>query len=349
MKKIVASVGLVAVATGVQADMLSGLTTETGKPFVTSATLRGFYDDNVSTYPNSTPIPPGQHRDSFGFEVSPSIDFNFPLEATTISFGYTYSLKYYENKPINSTGHDDNTHDFHAALNHAFNERYSVSVRDSFVIGQEPDFLRAGNTFTSFQRYSGNNLRNYGSIDFSAQMTPKFGLTLGYANTMTSYSDDSWSESGGVVSPSTAGLLDMLDHLIHLDGRYQIQPQTIGIVGLQLRETDYTGHQPIGTEPNGQTIMSGDRNARSIYGYVGLDHNFQPDLTGSVRAGGRYTDYYNNPASQNGASPYAMASLKYTYLPESYVQLGGSYDYSPSSVFSVNNGGDLTLKTELGE
>ena len=67
------------------------------------------------------------------------------------------------------------------------------------------------------------------------------------------------------------------------------------------------------------------------YGYVGLDHNFQPDLTGSFRAGARYTDYYNNPADQNGVSPYAMASLKYTYLPESYFQVGGSYDYSPSS------------------
>ena len=72
----------------------------------------------------------------------------------------------------------------------------------------------------------------------------------------------------------------MLDHVIHLDGRYQLQPQTIGIVGVQFRETDYTGHQPIGTYDTGQYVMSGDRNARSYYGYVGLDHNFRPDLTG---------------------------------------------------------------------
>ena len=31
----------------------------------------------------------------------------------------------------------------------------SISVKDSFVIGQEPDLLRAGNTFTTFQRYFG--------------------------------------------------------------------------------------------------------------------------------------------------------------------------------------------------
>jgi long-subunit fatty acid transport protein len=41
-----------------------------------------------------------------------------------------------------------------------------------------------------------------------------------------------------------------------------------------------------------------------------------------------------------------MASLRYTYLPESYLQAGLSYDYSSSSVFSVNNAGDLTLNAQ---
>ena len=77
-----------------------------------------------------------------------------------------------------------------------------------------------------------------------------------------------------------------------------------------------------------------------------LDHNFRPDLSGSVRVGGRFTDYYNNPASQDDASPYAMASLRYTYLPESYLQAGVTYDYSASSVFSANTAGNLTLNAQ---
>ena len=166
------------------------LTSESGKPWTLSATLRGFYDDNINTFPNDSALPPGQHRGSYGVEVSPDVEFNFPMEQTTLSFGYIYSYKYYENRLMGSNGNDDNTHDFHAALTHAFSERYSVSVKDSFVIGQEPDFLRAGNTFTTFQRYSGNNIRNYGTIDFSAQLTPEFGLDFGYANTLLSYSDN---------------------------------------------------------------------------------------------------------------------------------------------------------------
>jgi hypothetical protein len=351
MKKIVASVSLVAVsASGLQAALLPGLTAESGKPFTASATLRGFYDDNFNTAPNSEVLPPGAHRTSFGFEISPGVEFSFPMEQTTVSFGYVYSYKYYMNQPMNSSGHDDNTHDFHAALTHAFSERYSVSVRDSFVIGQEPDFLRAGNSFTSFQRYSGNNLRNYGEINFSAQLTPQFGVELGYANTMVSYSDNAWSTNpDGSINPSNSGLLDSLDHVIHLDGRYQLQPQTTGIVGVQFRETDYTGYQPIGVYNNGQPVMSGDRNARSYYGYVGLDHNFRPDLMGSFRAGGRYTDYYNDPIDQNQGSPYFMSSLKYTYLPESSIQFGGSYDYSPSSLGpGVNAQNEINTSAQAG-
>jgi hypothetical protein len=349
MKKIVASVSLVAVgATGLQAADISGLTTESGKPWTVSATLRGFYDDNINTLGNDIALPAGYHRSSYGYEISPNLEFNFPMEQTTLSFGYIFSFKEYENKLLGSTGYSDSTHDFHAALTHAFSERYSVSVKDSFVLGQEPDFLRAGNTFTTFQRYPGNNLRNYGTVDLSAQMTPVLGLDLGYANTLYSYSDNGNPEVTGFAS--TSGLLDQLDHVIHLDGRYQIQPETIGIVGVQFRETDFTGHQPIGgIYDNGQPVMSDDRNARSYYGYVGADHNFRPDLTGSIRAGGRYTDYYNDPANQNQGSPYAMASMKYTYLPESYVQIGGSYDYSPSSYTpELNQAGQINVSAQSG-
>ncbi len=346
MKKIVASVGLVAVgASGLQAALLPGMTTESGKPWNLSATLRGFYDDNFNTWGDNSPLPAGAHRSTTGFEVSPSLQFSFPWEQTTLSFGYVYSLKYYENKPIGNADYYDQSHDFNAALNHAFSERYSVRVTDSLVIGQEPELLRSGNTYTTFQRIGGDNLRNYGSITFSAQMTPEFGLEAGYANTYVSYADNLTRNPDGTFRISNAGLLDSLDHLAHIDGRYQIQPQTIGVVGFQYRETDYIGDQQLNQNP---VVVSDQRNARSYYGYAGLDHNFRRDLTGSIRAGGRYTDYYNDPANQNTGSPYAMASLQYSYAQGSYIQLGGSYDYSASSQFRIDQSGNLTLNTESG-
>jgi hypothetical protein len=336
MKRIVASVGLVAVgASGLQAELLPAMTTESGKPWTVGATLRGFYDDNINTVPDNFNPGPGFHRSSTGFEVSPFLRFSFPMEQTTISFGYVYSLKYYDNKPLGNTDNYDQTHDFDVALSHAFSERYQLKVADSFVIGQEPDMLRAGNTFDSFQRISGDNLRNFGSITFSAQITPELGTEVGYANTFYSYSDNT---PGGL-----SGLLDELDNVAHLDLRYQLQPQTTGIFGYQFRELDYIGNQVINAAP---VVRSDERNVRMNYLYVGLDHNFRPDLTGSVRVGGNYAQYYNDPASQDELSPYAMLNLKYTYLPESYLQAGFVYDYTPASVFSVSPTGDLTLNAQ---
>jgi len=324
------------------------MTAESGKPWSLSATLRGFYDDNVSTLPDDFVLPAGAHRDSYGIEVSPSLQFVFPWEQTTLSFGYVYSMKYYDTKPAFETDHYDHTHNFSAALSHAFSERYSVRLRDSFVIGQEPDFLRAGNSYNSFQRISGDNVRNFGSIDFSAQMTPKFGVEVGYANTLYDYEEDDYTIAAGpTVIPSTSGLSDYMDHVAHLDGRYQLLPQTVGVLGFQYRDTDYTADQEIWWDPTRNSFAKSDfRNARSYYGYAGLDHNFRPDLTGSFRAGGRYTEYYHNPAGQDTASPYVMANLQYIYAPGSHIQVGASYDYSATSTYQFRpdlTTGDLTL------
>src|ERR1039457_6400243 len=101
MKRIVASVSLVAVgASSLQAALLPGMTTESGKPWTVSATLRGFYDDNINTFPDNFQV---AHRGSAGFEVNPSLKFSFPMEQTSISFSYDYSLKYYENRPLFNT------------------------------------------------------------------------------------------------------------------------------------------------------------------------------------------------------------------------------------------------------
>src|SRR2546422_7901486 len=129
MKRIVASVGLVAVgASGVHAASVAALTSEGAKPWSVSATLRGFYDDNVGTTASS------QNRTkSFGFEISPGFNLNWAVEQTTMSLGYVYSFLYYEKKPplfdpakqefVDQDKYDQ-THSFKALLNHVFSERY---------------------------------------------------------------------------------------------------------------------------------------------------------------------------------------------------------------------------------
>jgi Putative beta-barrel porin 2 len=345
MKKIVASVGLIALsATGVQA-LDTGMVSDNGRFWSVSAALRGFYDDNINTIPASS-VPPGYHNSSWGFDVSPAIFLSFPMDQTSIGISYVYDFKYYENRPLGQTEQYDMTHLFNFALNHAFNERYQISLKDSFAIGQEPDMLRAGNTYNTFQRIPGNNTRNYAVADFSAQLTPIFGLVAGYANTLYNYAaNEVFVNPDGTITASNAGLLNSMDQTIHLDGRFQIQPQTIGVVGYQYRLLNYSANQPIGGNVFVPlSIVNSDiRNVSANYGYAGIDHNFRPDLTGSFRAGAAYNDYYHN-TTQNNWAPYAMVSLRYTYNPGSYVEAGFTYDFTSGNTFSGNGiGNNFTM------
>src|SRR5262249_37015379 len=74
----------------------------------------------------------------------------------------------------------------------------------------------------------------------------------------------------------------------------------------------------------------------SVYGYVGADHTFRPDFTGSVRAGARYIDFYNDPSHTTEVSPYARGVLDYLFHPQSTIELGFSYDRNATDLISFD-------------
>ena len=366
MKKIVASVGLVAIgASGIQSASGQALmAADASKPWSVSATLRGFYDDNVSTIPNDATIPPGSHRDTFGFEVSPAAALAWSVDQTTLTLGALYSFKHYENIPIGSTGHNDNTFTFNAGLTHAFNEQISARVSDAFVIGQEPDLLRAGNTFATFQRVSGDNIRNYGMIGLDAQLTPEIGLGVGYDNSFYDYKDRGYGVTGLVVQPSTAGALNRIENRAHIEANYLVCPETKALIGYQFSDFDYTGDQLIsGTffdpatgaivfDQNGNPtlfnpIYSKMRNSREHTGYVGGEQTFSPQLKGSIRVGASYTEYPNDNTISSTWTPYVNASLRYHYTELSYVEGGFSYDRNATDIVGGGAGASaLTVDAE---
>src|SRR5215470_2523936 len=189
MKKIVASVGLVALgASGIQTTSAQVVgTPDASKPWSVSATLRGFYDSNTATAPDNASLPAGQKKQSYGYEVEPAAALVWSAEQTSVNLGFLYSLKYYENRPPGSADHVDQAFTFNLGVSHDFSERFKARVNDSFVIGQEPDLLRAGNAFSTFQRVHGDNIRNYGSIGGDAQLGPEFGIGAGYDNAYYDY------------------------------------------------------------------------------------------------------------------------------------------------------------------
>jgi hypothetical protein len=338
MKKIVASVGLLAIgASGLQAAGASGIFAEQSKPWSISAALRGFYDDNINAAPDDANLYP-YSRESWGWEVSPSLHLALPMEQGSLIFNYTYSYKYYENELANQDGHDTQTHVFNLAWDHAFSERYQLSVKDAFALGQEPDILRAGNAMETFERIPGDNKRNFGSIDFNGAITQELGYQLGYANTWMDYDDTGATISGGQLQPSTAGLLNRIENAPHLDLRWTIHPESIGVLGYQFRDVNYTADEPIAFNIQAPPpfVYSDIRNSRSHYGYLGMDHTFRPDLTGSFRVGAQHSDYYNDPTADNQVSPYILANLRYMYAQDCTLEVGLTTDRNATDIIGTS-------------
>jgi|HubBroStandDraft_6_1064221.scaffolds.fasta_scaffold657680_2 hypothetical protein len=98
--------------------------------------------------------------------------------------------------------------------------------------------------------------------------------------------------------------------------------------------------------PSPKPYYSNSRDNRSYYGFVGGQHQFLENLTGQFDVGAQYTSYYNDPTANNSWGPYADASLIYTYLPGSYVQVGLNQTRNATDTVSINNSGQITLDQE---
>jgi len=180
MRKFLACVGLAAVGTtSLEAAYAPDLNSmETAKLWSVSGTLRGFYDDNYNTQPSGT-----FKRSSFGFEFSPYVSLNVPLQQTELGLRYTYGLYYYQDRDSLGQNPIDQTHQLDLWVDHAFTERWSTKVQDSLQVGQEPQLLNGG----TLLRTEGNNIHNFGSITLDTQWTPLLGTTFSYQNNFFDY------------------------------------------------------------------------------------------------------------------------------------------------------------------
>ena len=299
-----------------------------------SATVRGFYDDNPTTQPNGF-----IKIATWGYELSPGVGVNVGNQQTTFTAAYTFDYMYYE-KPLTTfngfggfsqgTTKSDQTHTFVAALDHTFSPRYNIHASDTFVVGQQPDTLRAGNAVNVFQRISGNNIVNAAALTLNGVLTPLLGFEVGYNNNIYDYD-----------AQELSGPLNRMENYAHFDLRWTLAHETVGVLGYQFGFVDYTGTGPFANplgivNPPPSISNINLRNTISHTGYVGADHTFLPNLVGSVRGGVSYYDYYNDSGASD-LGPYAQVSLTYTYAPESHFALGFNEGRNASSFSGVQN------------
>jgi len=338
MNKLFVSAGLVALtAATLESAMADDATGATGpKYWSVGGTLRGFYDDNYNTTSSN-------QRESFGFEVLPTISAHVPLQQTDMGFRYTYGLYYYQDREDHGVGAPyDQTHQVDLWLNHAFNERWKATLNDTFASGQEPELLTPNPTtaLATVERANGNNISNHGGAELDTDWTRLFSTSLNYANGFYDYDDKAFS-----------GLLDRDEQSLALDLKWHLSPDTTLLVGYEFSLINFTGNTQIAdvTLPNGKNFVysSSDRDAYTQYGYVGVEQTFTPNLIGSLKVGASYNDVYADPVNSSTEwDPYVDLSLSYTYLPGSYVQLGFTHDLSASDQIAPDANGKITENAE---
>jgi hypothetical protein len=331
MKKLFISMGLAAAGTsGLQAAYSPDMS-DTSKIWTVSASLRAFYDDNYTTVGSGK-------QGSFGVQVSPQFQLNAPLRQTEVGLRYIYGLSYYQERDRLGQAPYDQTHQFDLWVDHAFNERWQARFQDSFVVGQEPELLTpAGAGSATLQRVSGDNISNTGKFSLHTDWTKLFSTELGYQNTFYNYQNS----GGTALAPSLAGLLNRDENLISLDFQWHIWKDTTGFFGYQYGQVNYLGNEPIAPG-----YMSSARDNRSHYGYVGAQHAFLDNLTGTARVGVQYTQDYNDPSSTSSFGPYASASLVYTYAAGSYAQVGLTHSRNATAQSTLDATGHLTQDQE---
>ncbi|HSY74073.1 MAG TPA: outer membrane beta-barrel protein [Dongiaceae bacterium] len=315
------SVGLAAAGT---ASLHAAYTPEAGdnsKLWTLSATLRGFYDDNYNTAHSNV-------KGSFGAEVSPQFTLNVPLSQTELGMRYTYGLYYYQERQNLGQNPYDQTHQLDLWLDHAFNARWSAKLQDSVVVSKEPDLRSAA---AVPQRTSQDSIGNRARLTLDTDWTRLFSTELSYQNGYYYYLNN----GGNAGAPSLAGLLNRDENLISIDFKWNVKPTTVLLVGYQYGQNFYTGNEAIGVNPiTGNTDFSSVRDSLSHYVYVGVQHAFLENLSGSAKVGAQYVDNYNDFGSPTSFGPYLDASLIYTYSPGSYAQIGVTHSLNNATAVS---------------
>ncbi|MCS1409126.1 MAG: hypothetical protein M2R45_02305 [Verrucomicrobia subdivision 3 bacterium] len=332
MKKIIASVGIAAVGVATLQAAHVGLSpTQTSKPWSISASLRGFYDDNITTSPNAL-----AQQESYGIEVKPSLSYNIVREQVHFGVGYTYGLRWYEDRDPDS---DDNSHTVAVNLTQDVSPSLSIELGNTFRITQEPRVeTGTGTPLRGLQDYLDNEAHIYAT----AAISPIHSVYWGYSNRLLKYDD-----------PGFANLLDRMEHspLIHF--RAQLNPNTIGLIGYRFKAVNYTEDRPLRynfvIEPSDLTPEV--RDSDSHYIYTGLDHAFTPSLQGSVRFGVQLAEFPNAEnirtiPEDSAINPYADANLTYGYAEGSNIQVGVRHERQRNDLALVVSPEDPILDQE---
>ena len=132
-----------------------------------------------------------------------------------------------------------------------------------------------------------------------------------------------------------------MEQLATVSLNWQMLPDLAWVAGYSYGHTGYTSPEPVIFSGHRrrrwgahfwrpEDVHSAVRDSDSHFMFVGADMQFTPQITGKIRAGAEYLDYYN--VGKDDAGPYVDASLSWFYMKESSLQVGVKHQHSATDV-----------------
>ena len=267
-------------------------------PFHITVTVRGGYDDNVTTG--------SVNSQGSGFvNSSIGLTYDFGSPRTRLSLQTGGGITYYFDRP----GQEDP--DYNAflglSLRHLFSPRLILNVTAYAAYQAEPDFSFG----TGFNRRSGNYFYTSDRFTLSYLWTPRFSTATSYTFGALLYDNTSTSGVGSFEN--------RIENTFGNEFRFLLWPTTTLVAEYRIQFISY---------------QSSDADAVSQFILAGFDHTFSPQLSASLRAGFQIRSLDSTqilpagfrlvngvfvffPAqtihtSTDSTSPYAEATLNYT-------------------------------------
>lgn len=266
-------------------------------PFRVSATVRSGYDDNVNTS--------NFDRQDSGFvNGSLGVTYDFGSPRTQLSLqaggGATYYWDRPEN-PFNNQDYDVNGY-LGLSLRHRASARLTFDVSAYASYQTEPDFSLA----MGLNRRTSNFFYTQDKFSTTYMWTPRFGTTTSYTFGRLQYEDDA------------IGLFeDRFENTFGNEFKFLLWPTTslVAEYRFQLINYDHEGDViGVSLSPLGLPIFNRlDRDSFTHFALAGIDHNFSPRLTASVRGGAEFRDYPDAEAGvdESTTSPYFETTVNY--------------------------------------
>lgn len=259
---------------------------ETAQSFQVKNRFRVGWDNNVYETEKDT-------QDSFKIIEELEFLLNLDLEQTFIGARYRPTFMYWTDRDPDDT---DFQHEADLVFSHNFTPRLSLNLKETLRIAELPELMDRGNLARQKSDYTYNLLDGV----FGYRMSDATRVELGGRYTILRYDEKPFSDTDDYDIYAVGATL-----------RHQLQPETALSVDLRYEQTEYR--------------VLDERSSDSIFGGVGLEQIFSPNLVGSIR-GGIQQKSFDDSHIGDESSPFGDISL--TYLPSPKTRITGGLGYS---------------------